>query len=137
MADGLLLTLAVEGEEAGAPFDRHAADAFVVELVDGLNRIDAVLAAPAREGARAGDKSLGTLLVGVLTAQVNGGNAIKVVKYLRSRLIDRPHPPLRLKLSRTDASGAVVAVEVEGAAGDRAALEALLSRLEASVLRLG
>ena len=50
MADGLLLTLAVEGEEAGAPFDRHAADAFVVELVDGLNRIDAVLAAPARRG---------------------------------------------------------------------------------------
>jgi hypothetical protein len=138
MADELLLSVAVEPEECGVPIDGHAADDFVAELVADLNEIDAVLASPAsEEEVRAGSKAIGTLLVGVLNAQINGRNALKVLGYLRSKLIDQPHPPLRLKLSRTDDSGAVVAVEVEGAASDREALEALLSRLEASVQRLG
>jgi hypothetical protein len=70
-----------------------------------------------------------------LTAEVNGRNALKAVRYLRSRLLDRSRP-IRLKLSRKGGDGAELAVELEGSAKDQEAIDALLTRLEACVRRL-
>lgn len=141
-----LLTLTVvaggdtaEGDPAEfAPVELDPAelDDLVAGLVADLNTIDAVNAALASaEPSEPGSKALGALLLGALTAEVNGANARKLVGYLRQRLLETPRP-VRVKLSRKDAAGAEVAVELEGTAADREALEALLSRVEACVTRL-
>jgi len=128
-----------EGDPAGfapAQLDPAELDDLVAGLVADLNTIDAVNAALASaEPSEPGSKALGALLLGALTAEVNGANARKLVGYLRQRLLESPRP-VRVKLSRKDAAGAEVAVELEGTAADQEALEALLSRVEACVTRL-
>jgi hypothetical protein len=71
----------------------------------------------------------------VLSAEVNGENAMKVIRYLRSRLAEHPQP-IRLKLSRKGPDGTDVAVEMEGSARDKEAMETLLTRLEACVQKV-
>jgi len=141
MATELLLTLALGGSSA-VGFDGQAADDFVAELVADLNEIEGVLAEPGQEQPQPGDKGIGSLLLGQLTAQLNGKNALKVLGYLKRRLIDQPppaqppqaaQPPLRIKLSHTTASGEAVALELE--ASDQEALLAMFDRAEAFVAR--
>ena len=142
MATELLLTLALGGSSA-AGFDGQAADDFVAELVADLNEIEGVLAEPGQE-PQPGSKAIGSLLLGQLTAQLNGKNALKVLGYLKRRLIDQPppaqppqaaQPPLRIKLSHTTASGEAVALELEAPASEQAALLAMFDRAEAFVAR--
>ncbi len=146
MATELLLTLALGGSSA-AGFDGQAADDFVAELVADLNEIEGVLAEPGQEQPQPGDKGIGSLLLGQLTAQLNGKNALKVLGYLKRRLIDQPlpaqpppaqhpqaaQPPLRIKLSHTTAGGEAVALELE--ASDQEALLVMFDRAEAFVAR--
>jgi hypothetical protein len=148
MATELLLTLAIGGSSA-AGLDGQAADDFVAELVADLNEIEGVLAEPGQEQPQPGSKSIGSLLLGQLTAQLNGKNALKVLGYLKRRLIDSPppaqpppaqppqaaQPPLRIKLSHTTASGEAVALELEAPANDQTALLAMFDRVEAFVAR--
>ena len=151
MATELLLTLALGGSSA-AGFDGQAADDFVAELVADLNEIEGVLAEPGQEQPQPGSKAIGSLLLGQLTAQLNGKNALRVLGYLKRRLIDQPlpaqppsaqpppaqppqaaQPPLRIKLSHTTASGEAVALELE--ASDQEALLVMFDRAEAFVAR--
>lgn len=149
MATEQLLTLALScpspatGPTAatGAGCDRQAADDFVAELVADLNEIEGVLAEAGQGEPQPGDKAIGSLLLGQLSAQLNGKNALKVLGYLKRRLLDQPQPPqavqtpLRLKLSHTTASGEAVALELEAPASDQAALLAMFDRAEAFVAR--
>jgi hypothetical protein len=149
MATEQLLTLALScpspatGPTAatGAGCDRQAADDFVAELVADLNEIEGVLAEAGQGEPQPGDKAIGSLLLGQLSAQLNGKNALKVLGYLKRRLLDQPQPPqavqtpLRLKLSHTTASGEAVALELEAPATDQAALLAMFDRAEAFVAR--
>jgi hypothetical protein len=119
----------------------------VAELVADLNEIEGVLAEPGQEQPQPGSKAIGSLLLGQLTAQLNGKNALRVLGYLKRRLIDQPlpaqpppaqppqaaQPPLRIKLSHTTASGEAVALELE--ASDQEALLAMFDRAEAFVAR--
>ena len=146
MATELLLTLALGGSST-AGFDGQAADDFVAELVADLNEIEGVLAEAGQEQPQPGSKAIGSLLLGQLTAQLNGKNALKVLGYLKRRLIDQPlpaqpppaqpsqaaQPPLRFKLSHTTASGEAVALELE--ASDQEALLVMFDRAEAFVAR--
>ena len=149
MATEQLLTLALScpspatGPTAatGAGCDGQAADDFVAELVADLNEIEGVLAEAGQGEPQPGDKAIGSLLLGLLSAQLNGKNALKVLGYLKRRLLDQPQPPqavqtpLRLKLSHTTASGEAVALELEAPATDQAALLAMFDRAEAFVAR--
>jgi hypothetical protein len=149
MATVQLLTLALScpspatGPTAatGAGCDRQAADDFVAELVADLNEIEGVLAEAGQGEPQPGSKAIGSLLLGQLSAQLNGKNALKVLGYLKRRLLDQPQPPqavqtpLRLKLSHTTASGEAVALELEAPATDQAALLAMFDRAEAFVAR--
>jgi hypothetical protein len=149
MATVQLLTLALScpspatGPTAatGAGCDRQAADDFVAELVADLNEIEGVLAEAGQGEPQPGSKAIGSLLLGQLSAQLNGKNALKVLGYLKRRLLDQPQPPqavqtpLRLKLSHTTASGEAVARELEAPATDQAALLAMFDRAEAFVAR--
>jgi hypothetical protein len=142
MATELLLTLALGGSSA-AGFGGQAADDFVAELVADLNEIEGVLAEAGQGEPQPGSKAIGSLLLGQLTAQLNGKNALRVLGYLKRRLIDQPQPiapqaaqpPLRIKLSHTTASGEAVALELEAPASDQAALLAMFDRVEAFVAR--
>ena len=141
MATELLLTLALGGSSA-AGFEGQAADDFVAELVADLNEIEGVLAEPGQE-PQPGSKAIGSLLLGQLSAQLNGKNALKALGYLKRRFLDQPQPlppqpvqtPLRLKLSHTTASGEAVALELEAPASEQAALLAMFDRAEAFVAR--
>lgn len=149
MATEQLLTLALScpspatGPTAatGAGCDGQAADDFVAELVADLNEIEGVLAEAGQGEPQPGDKAIGSLLLGQLSAQLNGKNALKALGYLKRRLLDQPQPPqavqtpLRLKLSHTTASGEAVALELEAPATDQAALLAMFDRAEAFVAR--
>ena len=149
MATEQLLTLALScpspatGPTAatGAGCDGQAADDFVAELVADLNEIEGVLAEAGQGEPQPGSKAIGSLLLGQLSAQLNGKNALKALGYLKRRLIDQPLPPqavqtpLRLKLSHTKASGEAVALELEAPASDQAALLAMFDRAEAFVAR--
>lgn len=149
MATEQLLTLALScpspatGPTAatGAGCDRQAADDLVAELVADLNEIEGVLAEAGQGEPQPGDKAIGSLLLGQLSAQLNGKNALKALGYLKRRLLDQPQPPqavqtpLRLKLSHTTASGEAVALELEAPATDQAALLAMFDRAEAFVAR--
>jgi hypothetical protein len=149
MATEQLLTLALScpspatGPTAatGAGCDGQAADDFVAELVADLNEIEGVLAEAGQGEPQPGSKAIGSLLLGQLSAQLNGKNALKVLGYLKRRLLDQPQPPqavqtpLRLKLSHTTASGEAVALELEAPATDQAALLAMFDRAEAFVAR--
>jgi hypothetical protein len=149
MATEQLLTLALScpspatGPTAapGAGCDGQATDDFVAELVADLNEIEGVLAEAGQGEPQPGSKAIGSLLLGQLSAQLNGKNALKVLGYLKRRLIDQPLPPqavqtpLRLKLSHTTASGEAVALELEAPASDQAALLAMFDRAEAFVAR--
>ena len=149
MATEQLLTLALScpspatGPTAatGAGCDGQAADDFVAELVADLNEIEGVLAEAGQGEPQPGSKAIGSLLLGQLSAQLNDKNALKVLGYLKRRLIDQPLPPqavqtpLRLKLSHTTASGEAVALELEAPASDQAALLAMFDRAEAFVAR--
>jgi hypothetical protein len=149
MATEHLLTLALScpspatGPTAatGAGCDGQAADDFVAELVADLNEIEGVLAEAGQGEPQPGDKAIGSLLLGQLSAHLNGKNALKVLGYLKRRLLDQPQPPqavqtpLRLKLSHTTASGEAVALELEAPATDQAALLAMFDRAEAFVAR--
>ena len=134
MATEQLLTLALS-------CDGQAADDFVAELVADLNEIEGVLAEAGQGEPQPGSKAIGSLLLGQLSAQLNGKNALKALGYLKRRLIDQPQPPqavqtpLRLKLSHTTASGEAVALELEAPASDQAALLAMFDRAEAFVAR--
>ena len=129
----LLLTLCLEEGGEGERMEKGDVDTFMAGLVADLNDIEAVSASLASaEDTERGTKALGTFLLGVLTAEVNGENAMKVIRYLRSRLAEQPQP-IRLKLSRKGPDGTDVAVEMEGSARDKEAMEALLTRLEACV----
>lgn len=149
MATEQLLTLALScpspatGPTAatGAGCDGQAADDFVAELVADLNEIEGVLAEAGQGEPQPGSKAIGSLLLGQLSAQLNGKNALKVLGYLKRRLLDQPQPPqavqtpLRLKLSHTTASGEAVALELEAPASDQATLLAMFDRAEAFVAR--
>jgi hypothetical protein len=151
MATEQLLTLALScpspatGPKAatGAGCDGQASDDFVAELVADLNEIEGVLAEAGQGEPEPGSKAIGSLLLGELSAQLNGKNALKALGYLKRRLIDQPQPlppqpvqtPLRLKLSHTTASGEAVALELEAPASDQAALLAMFDRAEAFVAR--
>ena len=149
MAPEQLLTLALScpspatGPTAatGAGCDGQATDDWVAELVADLNEIEGVLAEAGQGEPQPGDKAIGSLLLGQLSAQLNGKNALKALGYLKRRLIDQPQPPqavqtpLRLKLSHTRASGEAVALELEAPASDQAALLAMFDRAEAFVAR--
>ena len=149
MATEQLLTLALScpspatGPTAatGAGCDGQATDDFVAELVADLNGIEGVLAEAGQGEPQPGSKAIGSLLLGQLSAQLNGKNALKALGYLKRRLIDQPQPPqavqtpLRLKLSHTTASGEAVALELEAPASDQAALLAMFDRAEAFVAR--
>lgn len=151
MATEQLLTLALScpspatGPTAatGAGCDGQATDDLVAELVADLNEIEGVLAEAGQGEPKPGSKAIGSLLLGQLSAQLNGKNALKVLGYLKRRLIDQPQPlppqavqtPLRLKLSHTTASGEAVALELEAPASDQAALLAMFDRAEAFVAR--
>jgi hypothetical protein len=149
MATEQLLTLALScpspanGPTAatGAGCDGQATDDFVAELVADLNEIEGVLAEAGQGEPQPGSKAIGSLLLGQLSAQLNGKNALKVLGYLKRRLLDQPQPPqtvqtpLRLKLSHTTASGEAVALELEAPATDQAALLAMFDRAEAFVAR--
>jgi hypothetical protein len=149
MATEQLLTLALScpspatGPTAatGAGCDGQAADDWVAELVADLNEIEGVLAEAGQGEPEPGSKAIGSLLLGQLSAQLNGKNALKALGYLKRRLIDQPQPPqavqtpLRLKLSHTTASGEAVALELEAPASDQAALLAMFDRAEAFVAR--
>jgi hypothetical protein len=151
MATEQLLTLALScpspatGPTAatGAGCDGQAADDWVAELVADLNEIEGVLAEAGQGEPQPGSKAIGSLLLGQLSAQLNDKNALKVLGYLKRRLIDQPQPlppqavqtPLRLKLSHTTASGEAVALELEAPASDQAALLAMFDRAEAFVAR--
>jgi hypothetical protein len=149
MAPEQLLTLALScpspatGPTAatGAGCDGQATDDFVAELVADLNEIEGVLAEAGQGEPQPGSKAIGSLLLGQLSAQLNGKNALKALGYLKRRLIDQPQPPqavqtpLRLKLSHTTASGEAVALELEAPASDQAALLAMFDRAEAFVAR--
>ena len=149
MATEQLLTLALScpspatGPTAatGAGCDRQAADDLVAELVADLNEIEGVLAEAGQGEPQPGSKAIGSLLLGQLSAQLNVKNALKVLSYLKRRLLDQPQPPqavqtpLRLKLSHTTASGEAVALELEAPATDQAALLAMFDRAEAFVAR--
>jgi hypothetical protein len=149
MAPEQLLTLALScpspatGPTAatGAGCDGQATDDFVAELVADLNEIEGVLAEAGQGEPQPGSKAIGSLLLGQLSAQLNGKNALKALGYLKRRLIDQPLPPqpvqtpLRLKLSHTTASGEAVALELEAPANDQAALLAMFDRAEAFVAR--
>jgi len=136
MGNRLLLTLYLEEALEGQGMGEGELDAFIAGLVADLNDIEAVNAALASaEETEGGTKALGTFLLGVLSAEVNGENAMKVIRYLRSRLAEQPQP-IRLKLSRKGPDGTDVAVEMEGSARDKEAMEALLTRLEACVQKV-
>jgi len=149
MAPEQLLTLALScpspatGPTAatGAGCDGQATDDFVAELVADLNKIEGVLAEAGQGEPQPGSKAIGSLLLGQLSAQLNGKNALKALGYLKRRLIDQPQPPqavqtpLRLKLSHTTASGEAVALELEATASDQAALLAMFDRAEAFIAR--
>ena len=149
MATEQLLTLALScpspatGPTAatGAGCDGQATDDFVAELVADLNEIEGVLAEAGQGEPQPGSKAIGSLLLGQLSAQLNGKNALKALGYLKRRLIDQPQPPqavqtpLRLKLSHTTASGEAVALELEAPASDQAALLAMFDRAEAFIAR--
>ena len=149
MATEQLLTLALScpspatGPTAatGAGCDGQAADDLVAELVADLNEIEGVLAEAGQGEPQPGSKAIGSLLLGQLSAQLNGKNALKALGYRKRRLIDQPLPPqavqtpLRLKLSHTKASGEAVALELEAPASDQAALLAMFDRAEAFVAR--
>jgi hypothetical protein len=149
MAPEQLLTLALScpspatGPTAatGAGCDGQATDDFVAELVADLNEIEGVLAEAGQGEPQPGSKAIGSLLLGQLSAQLNGKNALKALGYLKRRLIDQPQPPqavqtpLRLKLSHTTASGEAVALELEAPASDQAALLAMFDRAEAFIAR--
>jgi hypothetical protein len=149
MAPEQLLTLALScpspatGPTAatGAGCDGQATDDWVAELVADLNEIEGVLAEAGQGEPQPGSKAIGSLLLGQLSAQLNGKNALKALGYLKRRLIDQPQPPqavqtpLRLKLSHTTASGEAVALELEAPASDQAALLAMFDRAEAFVAR--
>ena len=113
----------------------------MAELVADLNEIEGVLAEAGQGEPQPGSKAIGSLLLGQLSAQLNDKNALKVLGYLKRRLIDQPLPPqavqtpLRLKLSHTTASGEAVALELEAPASDQAALLAMFDRAEAFVAR--
>lgn len=125
----------------GAGCDGQAADDFVAELVADLNEIEGVLAEAGQGEPQPGSKAIDSLLLGQLSAQLNGKNALKALGYLKRRLIDQPQPPqavqtpLRLKLSHTTASGEAVALELEAPSSDQAALLAMFDRAEALVAR--
>jgi hypothetical protein len=149
MAPEQLLTLALScpspatGPTAasGAGCDGQATDDLVAELVADLNEIEGVLAEAGQGEPQPGSKAIGSLLLGQLSAQLNGKNALKALGYLKRRLIDQPQPPqavqtpLRLKLSHTTASGEAVALELEAPASDQAALLAMFDRAEAFIAR--
>ena len=149
MATEQLLTLALSCSSpatgptgaTGAGCDGQATDDFVAELVADLNEIEGVLAEAGQGEPQPGSKAIGSLLLGQLSAQLNGKNALKALGYLKRRLIDQPQPPqavqtpLRLKLSHTTASGEAVALELEAPASDQAALLAMFDRAEAFVAR--
>jgi hypothetical protein len=149
MATEQLLTLALRCPSpatgltaaTGAGCDGQAADDLVAELVADLNGIEGVLAEAGQGEPEPGSKAIGSLLLGQLSAQLNDKNALKVLGYLKRRLIDQPQPPqvvqtpLRLKLSHTTASGEAVALELEAPASDQAALLAMFDRAEAFVAR--
>ena len=151
MATEQLLTLALScpspatGPTAatGAGCDGQGADDWVAELVADLNEIEEVLAEAGQGEPQPGSKAIGSLLLGQLSAQLNGKNALKALGYLKRRFLDQPQPlptqavqtPLRLKLSHTTASGEAVALELEAPATDQAALLAMFDRAEAFVAR--
>ena len=138
MADSLLLTLMLEDTAGASAEDKRAVDAFVAELVAELNGIEPGSAARlTAEEAEPGSKALGALLLGALTAEVNGELvALKVVRFLCSQLVEQPHP-LRLKLSRKGPDGEEVMVELEGSPRNQEAMRALLVEAEDVVRRLG
>jgi hypothetical protein len=136
MASGLLLTLTLEDAAEGSTEEKQAVDAFVAGLVADLNAMEPGSATSlSAEEAGPGSKALGALLLGVLSAEVNGENALKVIRYLHSRLVEQSHP-IRLKLSRKGDGGAEVMVELEGSPRHQEAMMALLKEAEDVVRRL-
>ena len=138
MAAGLLLTLTLEDTAEGSSEEKLAVDRFVAGLVADLNGIEPGSATTlSAEEAEPGSKALGALLLGALAAEVNGElAALKVVRFLCSRLAEQPHP-IRLKLSRKGRDGEEVVVELEGSPRNQEAMKALLKEAEDVVRRLG
>ena len=137
MADGLLLTLSLEGALEGSQDQKHADDAFIAELVADLNSVEAVSAAfSSTLDTEQGYKALGKFLLGIITAEVKGElAALKVVRYMCSRLAEQPHP-IRLKVSRKGSDGTDVTIELEGTPRNQETMTALLAEAESVVRRM-
>ncbi|MFN9623308.1 MAG: hypothetical protein ACK587_10830 [Cyanobacteriota bacterium] len=137
MDDTLLLTLALEGAGEGSAQERQAVEAFIAGLVADLNGLEAVRASTvSEEGAEPGSKGLGPLLLGVLTAEVQGELvAVRVVRHLCGRVGEQPHN-VRLKIESKGSDGAGVSVELEGTSRDPEALRSLMAEAEGVVRRL-
>lgn len=138
MSSDLLLTLTLEGAAEASAEERQAVDGFVAGLVADLNSIEAVSAsALISDEVEPGSKALSPLLLGALTAEVNGEMvAIKVLRFLFSRLVEQPLPtqlPIQLKVSR---KGSEVSVEMKCSPGDSEAAESLLAQASDVVRRL-
>ena len=136
MAHTLRFTLALEPDTGSgqASLSPDGLDQLVGELIADLNSIESVRAEQVCAEAPEGSKGLGALVLGALQAEASLGNAIKVARFLKTRLLDgSPLPPIRLKVERSHADGSSTVVELEGAAADQEAIESLLSRLEATV----
>jgi hypothetical protein len=133
MADDLLLTLTLDGVAEISVEEKRAADAVITGLVADLNDIESVRAAQAfGEELDPGSKSAGRFLLGVLKAQVNGENALKVVRGLFTSLRGAS-TPFELEIRR---AGDETRVTLKGPVRDPAVMAALLSQAEQVLHRL-
>jgi hypothetical protein len=137
MADGLLITLSLDGALESSQEQKRAVDDFIFSLVADLNSIEAVRAVTSSSfEAAQGSKGLDNFLLGVMTAEVKGELAgLKVVRYLCSRLAEQPHP-IRLKVSRKGSDGTDVLIDMELSPRNKEAMTALLAEAEVVVRRM-
>lgn len=133
MDDDLLLTLTLAGGAEGSAEEKRAADAVIAGLVADLNGIESVRAALAcEEEMEPGSKSSGRFLLGVLKAQLNGENVLKVVRHLFTSLREAS-APFEVEIR---SAGDETRVTLKGPLRDPAEMAALLSQAEQVVHRL-
>jgi hypothetical protein len=133
MEDALLLTLTLNGVAENSVEEKRAADAVIAALVADLNAIESVRAAHAfGEELEPGSKSAGRFLLGVLKAQMNGENALKVMRHLFTSLKEAS-APFEVEIR---SAGEETRVTLKGPVRDPAEMAALLSQAEQVVHRL-
>ncbi|MEB3244287.1 MAG: hypothetical protein VKO44_11710 [Cyanobacteriota bacterium] len=130
-----LFTVVLECGQPDNLEDKRRLDAFTQGVVADLNTMEAVRATTVHADAAAPDEKagLGSLLLGALTAEVKGESAaVKLLRYLCSRLAEQPQPA-KLKVSRKWADGEELIFEWEGSDGQREPIEQLLERVIAAL----